>query len=96
MPTTDPPVADSPRVGNAAKSGVRTEYVVLEMVDDDGWREAARITTSSSIAAIREHLKKRPAGERTDASLVAVPARSWQPVRQETKTVTTTSLEPIT
>lgn len=72
----------------------RTEYVVLVQVDDDGWREAPeKVEAASATAAVKRYLADNPTSRA--GGYVAVPARSWQPLRQQTKTITTTTLEPV-
>lgn len=93
--TEKPPDAAAPATDPGPKSKqAPTEYVVLAKVDDDGWREIGSFKAVGSNAAIKAHLATGPSGAYT--ALVAVPARSWQPVKPKTETVTKTSLEPLT
>lgn len=89
MSTTEKP----PEVA-APKKATPTEYVVLEQTELGQWVEQKeRVTAAGSTAALKKHLD---AGRGTKASaLVAVPARSWQPVKPKTETVTKTTLEAL-
>jgi hypothetical protein len=79
----------------AAKQPARTAYVVLVQVDDDGWREAPdTVEAASATAAVKRYLADNESA-RSAAAYVAVPARSWQPLKQQTTTKTITTLEAM-
>jgi hypothetical protein len=68
-----------------------TEYVILEVQEPEAnglhlWQEAARVDARSAAAAIRSALS----GENgTPGEFVAVPARSWKPVKVSVETKST-------
>lgn len=67
----------------AKKESKPTRYVILVAPPDEGWVEHARVAATSALAAIR-------ASDPNDGcDYVAVPERSWQPVRaaHETKPI---------
>jgi len=70
-----------------------TSYVILEqiVVADvaGGWKELGIVTARSADAAIRTHL----GDGKHDTTVVAIPARSWKPVRVRTQTVTRLTFE---
>ena len=70
----------------------KTEYLVLARVND-AWAEGGKFSAANSHAAIKAYLDgyKGP----TRDALVAVPARSWQPVKPKTTTKTITTLEAL-
>jgi hypothetical protein len=76
--STEP--ATTPATGKTAL----TEYVVLTRVGDE-WKESGIVKAASATGAIRAHLDRTA----VHPAVVAVPARSWQPVTVtvETKTV---------
>jgi hypothetical protein len=81
--------------GPKSKQPARTAYVVLVQVDDDGWREAPEhVEAASGFAAVKRYLAENESA-RSAASYVAVPARSWQPLKQQTTTRTITTLEAL-
>lgn len=68
-----------------------TEYVVFENNGDgQGWTEYGRAKASGTRAAIRAALNGDKAH---NGSYVAVPTRSWQPVKATTRVQTTVVLE---
>ena len=62
-----------------------TSYVVLTLNDQAQWKELATVDAHSSKEALHKAYMAEPHDCR---SIVAVPARSWQPqkIRTETKT----------
>lgn len=72
------PAGGSVRVG--------TEYVVLQLdPPDDGriWRNVGKVAARSAEHAVKQYAEKE-AGS-TALVLVAVPAKSWQPLRVTVK-----------
>ncbi len=65
-----------------------TEYLVLAKPVDDTWVEVAHVNATSAEQAIRK--------AETEGVLVAVPARSWKPVRVTTETRTVLKLQAAT
>ncbi len=68
-----------------------TEYLVLTRptgVADTSWLEVARVNATSAEQAVRKCEK--------EGMLVAVPARSWKPVRVTTETRTVLKLKADT
>lgn len=66
-----------------------TEYLVLEVQErnDNGlhlWQKIAAVEARSASSAIREAL----GGEEHEGEYVAVPARSWRPVKVSVETKT--------
>jgi hypothetical protein len=90
--TEHDPLPQAP--GSQSKPVQRTEYVVLEKVEGDGWVEAKRVQATSSAAAVSKHVGDRDLADQ-DIAFVAVPVRSWQPVKPKTTTKTTTTLEAL-
>jgi hypothetical protein len=73
---------------------MKTEYVVLEQTELGQWiQQPDTIFSTGGNAALKKHLDAGKGKKAT--ALVAVPARSWQPVKPKTTTKTITSLEPI-
>lgn len=70
-----------------------TEYLVLARVND-AWVEGGKYKAANGNVAIKCYLDGYK-GPSRDA-LVAVPARSWQPVKPKIETKTITTLEPLT
>lgn len=90
--STAPPAA--PEDAKVKAKATPTTYTVLVKMSDSGWLEAGTFKTVGSEAAIKAFLARdKP---KDVVGLVAVPARSWQPVKPKTETVTKTSLEPLT
>lgn len=86
--TEKPPDAAAPKTKTTP-----TEYVVLVKSSDTGWLEAGTFRVVGSTAAIKAFLARdKP---KDVVGLVAVPARSWQPVKPKTETVTKTTLEAL-
>lgn len=57
-----------------------TEYLLLERTKDGDWSEVSGTTKASSAkSAIRKALSGQNGG--SGGEFVAVPARSWQPVK---------------
>lgn len=77
-----------------AKKGL-SAYVVFERTVDDApnevWIRVASIGARSAEAAVKAHASKK--GEA--GTFVAVPARSWQPVKVTPKVVTTLEVEEV-
>ncbi len=68
-----------------------TAYVVLAKdADKDWWLPAAKIGARSGEDAIRRHIEDVKAA---GGVFVAVPARSWQPVKVATKVETSVVIE---
>lgn len=86
-----------------AKKATPTEYVVLRTEDGITWVTAGgmadgkvmtnKFRATSGEAAIKQWLDGGNDSKAT--ALVAVPARSWQPVKPKTTTVTKTTLEAL-
>ena len=72
------------------KAASQTEYVVLRSDSTDNWHREGAVKASSADAAIRQFINGILTTEET---LVAVPTRSWKPVRVKPKTVTTLVIE---
>lgn len=76
----------------AAATG--TDYVILKVVHGDAqhdlYGEVGRRMAASAEQAIRQFVEGRPDNE---GLYVAVPARSWKPVKVATKTETRLVLE---
>lgn len=80
------------RVEAAAPPSNLTPYVVLKK-SGDGWDVVQqRVTCLSREVAIREVVEKMAEADQA-GTYVAVPARSWSPVRVAAKTVTTLEIE---
>lgn len=93
MPTPDQ-ATQVAQQSRAPASPARTEYVVLVQVDDDGWREdPTKVEAASATAAVKRYIADH--SHSGAASFVAVPARSWQPLKQQTTTKTITTLEAL-
>jgi hypothetical protein len=60
-----------------------TEYVILVNTDDGGprFQVVGKTEAAGVSAAIRTHLKKDELAEDSSGMYVAVPARSWRPVK---------------
>lgn len=88
-------MATRPKAGDTpAKPAPNTMYVVLRSTGGtNAWEVSGHYATSSSEAAIRAYLKTATVVD--GIALVAVPARSWQPVKPKTSTKVVTTLEPI-
>lgn len=75
------------------KKATPTEYLILVRIAG-AWNEGSKVSASSSAAAIKSSVDSGTT--RTDCeAIVAVPARSWQPVKPKTETVTKTTLEAL-
>jgi hypothetical protein len=84
--TTDP----AAEAGHSVKAG--TTYVILqrgsaEELPTRVWKECGEFTPASAEAAVRQYAEKLKTAE--PATLVAVPARNWSPLRVVPKQVTT-------
>jgi hypothetical protein len=96
MSTTEkPPGVATPLVSNTGGArATPTDYIVLTSQNKgDGWIAEQTISATSSAAALREFLKG--VEKNMPDALVAVPARSWQPVKPKTTTKTITTLEAL-
>jgi len=71
-----------------------TKYVVLTW-NGDAWEVEKTVEARSSEAAIRQWAEARTTGSPDDAptTAVAVPERSWKPVKVTPKTTTTLTFE---
>lgn len=89
--TTTSPKTAAPKPETRA-----TDYVILEFNQStDEWKEHGdRISSTSSETAIRKHAEsiKAAPDPRTPRTFVAVPARSFQPVRVTAEVQTTIKL----
>lgn len=99
---TAPVVAPTPQTGSNPQS-VKvtitedtvngTEYVILERLTNTtggvSWREFARETGRSADSALKTSLE----GNEDGGTFIAIPARSWKPVKVTPETVTTLKLE---
>jgi hypothetical protein len=75
-----------------------TEYVILVAIEDVSaeptWHEAAKTRARSAEAAIRTYFDgSAPTSAKT---VVAIPARSFQPVTLQVETQTVIKLQPAT
>lgn len=84
-------------------NGAGTEYVVLRQSDNGNWREDSTVTARDGDTAIKkayEAASKQPATPTSNPAVtvafVAVPKRSWQPVKVTPKVETTLILEDVT
>ena len=69
-----------------------TEYVIIEASPaDKSWKERGKVIATSAHAAIRSHADHPAAKDAT--TFIAIPARSWKPVKVTPQTVTTLKLE---
>jgi hypothetical protein len=70
-----------------------TEYVVLELIvgASEGWSGFARESARDGNAAIKAALE----GNTDGGTFVAIPARSWKPVKVTPKVETTLVLEDV-
>lgn len=68
-----------------------TEYLVLAKDSASFWREAKLVTARSAEEAVRR-VASDPSAEKPSA-LVAVPVRSWRPVKVRVETQTRLILE---
>ena len=93
------PVTSTPQIGSTASGSSGgtakvtvsegTEYTILAF-EDGTWRLLGTYTARTAISAIRDYLAT--AGKNSGL-YVAVPTRSWQPVKVTAQTVTTLKLE---
>ena len=71
-----------------------TEYVVLSRIDGGKWEElTGRITARGNEAAVRAYLDATKESPNNTVEYVAVPVRSWTPLKVRVQTVTTLKLE---
>jgi len=84
------PAATPPTV--APKPGQGTEYVILKQLDTSGWDRVSKITSRSAEQAVRDVVESLSDGDQ-GGTFVAIPARSWKPVKVTPLTVTTLKLE---
>jgi len=70
-----------------------TEYVIVTFNEDsDEWAEHGdHVKATSPAGAIRKHLGNFPG--HPGGTYIAIPARSWKPVKVTPQTVTTLKLE---
>jgi hypothetical protein len=64
------------------QSDTGTEYVILEANDGQAFTNIATVTAPSASQAIRQHCLTM---QEVDSTFVAVPARSWRPVKVKTR-----------
>lgn len=68
-----------------------TEYIVLVIdINDDGWHEHSAITAISAGQAVRTATKNEESG-----IFVAIPARSWRPVKVTSEKVVKRLFEAV-
>lgn len=77
-----------------------TEYVVLMQDVGGEWRRAkltvgSLVVARDAVAAVRHVVEKMP-DIAEGATFVAIPARSWKPMRVKTETVTSLTIEDAT
>jgi hypothetical protein len=65
-------------------------YIVLHLDGDGAWRHYDQLAASSADAAIRKSVKEVALGTMT---FVAVPARSWKPVKVRAEQTTVLKIE---
>lgn len=76
---------------HGVKKQAGTDYLVFKQeAGGRGWEEETTIRATSADAAIRRHLDGKTS---TAESYVAVPARSWHPVRVKVETRSVVTLE---
>lgn len=74
---------DTPAPVEAARKTQVTDYVVLHdqgETDAPSWREVGTVKGANATQAI-----SKAAGDEPDGTYVAVPARSWRPVKPTVK-----------
>ncbi|HEX5370049.1 MAG TPA: hypothetical protein VFY10_11595 [Dehalococcoidia bacterium] len=71
-----------------------TEYIVLEWNSaSKSWKDRGTVAAASARAALRKHMAaKATANDQAGLELVAIPTRSWQPVKVTVETTTTVKL----
>lgn len=78
-----------------------TAYIILAQTGeppDTAWSEIGTTTASSAAAAIRRALHEGPDGDAPDvphATYVAIPVRSWKPIRATITRVERVHLETL-
>lgn len=85
---------DKPQTVAAPKKATPTEYVLLERVGTS-WSIVDKVSTTGANAAIKKYLAEKGKVASARDAIVAVPARSWQPVKPKTTTKTITTLEAL-
>jgi hypothetical protein len=77
-------------------TAIPTEYVILAAADNDAgyWHQLGTQRARSSDAALRAYFNSP--GSSTYKSVVAIPARSFQPVTLKVETQTVIKLQPAT
>jgi hypothetical protein len=69
-----------------------TEYIVLAQKGED-WKQVAKIGARSGEDAVKRHVSRGTSG--SGGVFVAVPARSWQPMKVTAKVETTLVIEDV-
>lgn len=87
--TTTIPVPEPPK-----KTAAPTEYVILGASDKGEWfKQNDHIFARGGDAAVLQFLDAHPPKPDSPTKYVAIPARSWKPVKVTPQTVTTLKLE---
>lgn len=74
-----------------------TEYVVLFQLGEGRWQYDGAVVARDASTAIRKTYESRPTPDPGIAvTFVAVPSRSWSPVKVTPKVETTLVLEDVT
>jgi hypothetical protein len=68
-----------------------TEYIVCRLIDATNLERIGTATAKTTNAAIREVVASEPGDG--SGSYIAIPVRSWKPVKVTPQTVTTLKLE---
>ena len=85
-----PPTKTDPPASSGGGSILQTSYVILQKTDlPDGWLVVATIDAGSAEAAVKRHLMGALVNGET---FVAVPSRSWRPVKTRIQTTTSVQL----
>lgn len=82
--------AAKPPAATPGPTAPMTEYVILANKPQQGaWlEETARVPARSAQAAVRAHVDRIAAVEEKDGVYIAVPVRSWQPIKVKIETKT--------
>lgn len=88
MTTTDAIALDSLAITNTGPSQPLTEYIVLIKQDGEGWK-----TIFPNVEARSSEHAVKAASNGTAGTYVAIPSRSWKPVKVSVETVKRVRLE---